>query len=67
MISGGDLIYRCRKFRGYTQAELAQKVGVNNQTISMAESGNSDTRFSTVAKCLEACGFTLILAERSTE
>ena len=64
MLSAGDMIYRCRKYRGYTQRELAHRAGVSKSMVYSAENNTSAPRYDTVLKCLEACGFTLKLAEK---
>lgn len=61
MMSGGELIRQCRKFRGYTQRQLADKAGVSKATISNAECGKNEPTFFTVTCCLNAMGFSLEL------
>ena len=61
MMSGGELIRQCRKFRGYTQRELAAKAGVNVATINNAECGRNEPTYFTVCCCLNAMGFSLEL------
>ena len=36
----GKLIAACRKEKGMTQAQLAEKLGVTNKTVSQWENGN---------------------------
>ena len=55
------MIRSCRKFRGYTQRQLAERAGVNRSTISNAETGHNEPTYFTVMCCLNACGFTLEL------
>lgn len=43
-----------RKRRGWTQAQLAKKMGVHGQFIVMLESGNKRPSVKTVAKAAEA-------------
>ena len=61
MMSGGELIRQCRKFRGYTQRQLADKAGVSKATVSNAECGKNEPAFCTVTCCLNAMGFALEL------
>lgn len=65
MISGGELIRQCRSFRGYTQRHLAKIAGISYATISNVECGRHEPTYNTVMCCIEACGFTMLLAERS--
>ena len=39
----GENIARLRKEKGWTQAELGEKLGVSNQAVSKWESGISQT------------------------
>jgi len=64
MLSGGELIYRCRKFRGLSQRQLAKKAGISYQMICFYERGRFEPKFEAVQWCLEAMGFELELKEK---
>jgi len=53
------MVKECRKFRGYTQKELAEKAGVSVSSISGIESGKLEPKLRTVELILDACGFML--------
>ena len=40
----GAFIASCRKAKGYTQQQLAEKMGVTNKTVSRWETGVSQTK-----------------------
>lgn len=45
-------LYEYRKFYGFTQSELAQKLGVSQNTISKIESGDSLPRAGLIYRIL---------------
>jgi DNA-binding XRE family transcriptional regulator len=45
---------RCRKFRGITQAELAQKAGISRSNITRFESGNYNPSLEMLVKIAAA-------------
>lgn len=65
--SAGELIWRCRKYKGITMRELAEQVGTSHKMIWCYEHGTVSPRFDMVVWCLEACGFTLELKEPDDE
>lgn len=60
------MIKLCREYRGLTQRALAIRAGVSVNTIASAETGRHRPTYETVVACLRACGFALMLTERST-
>ena len=54
----GERLRVARTWRGYSAIQLAEKIGVNRQTISMYENGKLDNpEFSTIQKISEALAF----------
>lgn len=54
----GERLRIARTWRGYSAIELAEKIGVNRQTISMYENGKLDNpEFSTIQKFSETLEF----------
>lgn len=58
MIDQGEVLKRCRKFRGWTQAKLADRAGVSLMTVHRIEHG-SGANFSTYETLLKSLGFQL--------
>jgi DNA-binding XRE family transcriptional regulator len=52
-------VYVARSEQGLTQKELAAAAKVPQKTISLIETGNSNTTVNTLAKLARACGNTL--------
>ncbi len=52
-------VYQARRERGFTQKELAAAADIPQKTISLIETGNSNTKVNTLAKLARACGKTL--------
>jgi transcriptional regulator with XRE-family HTH domain len=50
----GEKIREYRRRKDFTQAELAEQVGINKQNISRYESGKSEPRKSTLQKLADA-------------
>lgn len=50
----GSNLYKARKKKGYTQQQLADMVGVTEQTISNAENGGKAMRPENIAKICKA-------------
>ena len=63
-LDGGELIKACRKHKGMSQRELADKTGINPVMIMRYEQGKTMPRFDKVQWCLEACGYELELREK---
>lgn len=60
----GNLVRRARKHRGWSQSELAERVGTRQATISLIETGNPATRFDTLLALLAALDLELQVAPR---
>ena len=55
----GKMILECRLEKGMTQAELAEKVGVSDKTISKWEKGNSLPKVSVFVNLADALGISV--------
>lgn len=60
----GNLIRRARKQRGWSQSQLAERVGIRQGTISLIETGNPATRVDTLLALLAALELELQVASR---
>lgn len=60
----GALIRRERKSRGFSQAALAELVGLRQATISALEAGEPGTRIGTLLDVIGALGWHLTLEPR---
>lgn len=60
----GNLIRRARKQRGWSQSQLAERVGVRQGTISLIETGNPATKLETLLAILAALSLELQVASR---
>lgn len=56
MSSIGDKIRDLRKNRGLTQAQLAERLGVSQQTIGQWETGKSSPKIQSINKLAQALG-----------
>lgn len=61
----GNLVRRIRKGQRLTQAQLGEKVGLRQETISLIETGNSATRLDTILAVLAALDLEFRIAKRS--
>ncbi|RZU99074.1 helix-turn-helix domain-containing protein [Spiribacter vilamensis] len=61
----GNFIRRTRKSLGLTQAQLGEKAGLRQETISLIETGNPATRLDTILRVLAALDLELRVAKRS--
>ena len=52
----GTNLYKARKEKGYTQQQLAEMIGVTEQTISNAENGGKAMRPENIAKICKVLG-----------
>ena len=60
----GNLIRRARKQRGWSQSQLAERVGVRQGTISLIETGNPATKLDTLLAILAALELELQVGSR---
>jgi HTH-type transcriptional regulator/antitoxin HipB len=60
----GAIIRRSRRSAGLTQAELGQRIGLRQATISRLEKGEDETRLSTLLDVLTALGLEIIIDKR---
>lgn len=61
----GNLIRRTRKKLGLSQAELGDKAGFRQETISLIETGNPATRLETILAVLAALDLEFRIMPRS--
>lgn len=60
----GNLIRRARKQHGWSQSQLAERVGLRQGTISLIETGNPATKLDTLLAILAALELELQVASR---
>ncbi len=60
-----DMMLLIRQKNGWTQSELAKKVGIKQATISNFENNPNKTTLSTFFKLLQAMDLTLSIQEKS--
>ena len=61
----GNSIRRSRRARHWSQQELASRVGIRQETISLIENGNPATKIETLLAVLSALGLEFQVAPRS--
>lgn len=61
----GNLVRRARKACRLTQAQLGEKTGLRQETISLIETGNSATRLDTILAVLAALDLEFRITKRS--
>ena len=54
-----DIIKQARTLAGFTQVQLAEKLGVRQHHISEWERGKHEPRYSTVKKVCDVCSVSL--------
>lgn len=62
----GAAIRRQRKLKGLTQAQLGQKTGLRQATISQLEKGQGGAQLKTLTDVLSALNLELVIQERTT-
>lgn len=60
----GAALQRARKRAGWTQAQLAERAGVRQQTVSAVEGGKALTQLQTVFDIMAALGLEFTLQNR---
>jgi transcriptional regulator with XRE-family HTH domain len=53
----GTLVREARQLAGFSQAQLADRIGTKQSVVSRWERGQDEPRLSTLARILQACGF----------
>ena len=61
----GNLVRRARKGQRLTQAQLGEKAGLRQATISLIETGNPAARLDTILAVLAALDLEFRIAKRS--
>ncbi len=61
----GNVVRRIRKGQRLTQAQLGEKAGLRQETISLIETGNPATRLDTILAVLAALDLEFRIAKRS--
>lgn len=61
----GNLVRRTRKSRRLTQAQLGDRAGLRQETISLIETGNPAARLKTILAVLAALDLELRIVPRS--
>lgn len=59
-----DLLIRVRSEAGFSQSELAKRVGTTQSAIARMESGKTIPRLESIQKVARACGKTLEIAAK---
>ena len=62
----GRALRDARRRQGWTQAELAERAGVSQPTVSNTERGVSDASLSTLLRLASILGLELVLRERAS-
>lgn len=65
MINVAETIRQCRKFRGMTQAELAEKAGIHVSLISYYENNKTCPSVNNFEDLMNAMGFGLTITTRT--
>lgn len=61
----GNLIRRARKKRGLSQAQLGDRAGLRQETVSLIETGNPAARLETILALLAALDLEFLIVPRS--
>lgn len=61
----GNIIRRTRKHRGWTQAQLADRAGLRQETISLIETGHPAAKLDTILVILAALDLEFQVVPRS--
>lgn len=61
----GNIVQRARKSRGWTQADLADRAGLRQATISQIESGDRPAKLASILAILAALDLEFTIGPRS--
>ena len=61
----GTIIQRTRKQRGWTQAQLAERAGLRQETISVIESGEKPSKLPSILAVLAALDLEFTIGPRA--
>ncbi|GHE04002.1 XRE family transcriptional regulator [Defluviimonas sp. 20V17] len=61
----GTIIQRTRKQRGWTQAQLAERAGLRQETISIIESGEKPSKLPSILAVLAALDLEFTIGPRA--
>lgn len=61
----GNIIQRKRKKLGWTQAQLAERAGLRQETISIIERGENSSKLPSLLAILAALDLEFLIAQRS--
>ena len=64
MLTWGELLKICRKSRGLTQVQLAERTLTTQATITAIETGRYIPHVDKYSEMLEACGYELGIREK---
>lgn len=64
MINIGEVLVACRKRKGWSQKELAEKAGINVVSLWRYENNLTVPMLSSVEYLLEAMGYELVVREK---
>ncbi len=64
MMTWGELLRICRKNRGLTQSQLAEKAHTTQATITAIETGRYIPHLDKYSELLEVCGYELGVREK---
>lgn len=65
MFDFAETMRQCRKFRGYTQRQLAKRSGINVTSINQYETGKTIPSIDRYVDIMNALGFDLTVTTRS--
>lgn len=63
----GPILRENRRRKGWSQTDLAEKVGVSRQWVSLVETGKTSVEFDLVLAVLRALGFQIQIREVTEE
>lgn len=60
-MNGGQFVYEARRRAGFTQRQLAARIGLTQSAIARIESGIVASSFLRIVELVRACGFDLAI------